>query len=429
MKDNLQFFTVKVADGSGCLFQPIDTEYSYVLTARHVIEGVDNIRIVRQYIKDGLLENEDLEILVQPFLHPDLNKDAAIIKVKKVDDIDVLLRADFNDFNSIEKENWYLCGYPQTRTNDDFSFRKNKLKIENPVNLYIEGEIEKAVVYSEIVGQSGGGIIKSENSCFLLVGIQIKMAFKDDVESLSRIHFAPLSFFDEIVEENNNVLSQLFPPYFASLEIILEDIFPLKGLQLNSDKEKMLKRQLRVIAKNLCSIFSANAILDFYQKSMLSDGMNESYITHRQLWIAFLELLSINQLHIADKDLTLDDFVELRKKHSLVFLDCDDWVKKLDIIAKSDLTMLEKGGAVIVGSTKDISPNTVELDIDYINDICTVPTEEMTISSSVSSIAEDLRILHIYKFQKHIIDNYKLFKNINQSTVKQTIIDETRNII
>lgn len=427
MKDSLQFFTVKVADGSGCLFQPIDTEYSYVLTARHVVQGLDNIEIVRQYINEnGRTENESLEILDNPFLHTDPNKDAAIIKVRKVDNIDGLLRA---NFDLREKENWYLCGHPKTRANGSFSYRKNKLKIENPIEYYIEAEIEKPVTHSEIVGQSGGGIIKSENSCFLLAGIQIKMAVKDDIESISRIHFAPLSFFDEIVEENKNLLSQLFPPFFASLEIILEDIFPLKGLQLNLDKEKMLKRQLIIIAKNLCSNFSANAILDYYQKSMLSDGMSESYITHRQLWISFLELLSINQLHLADKNLTLDDFIELRKKHSLVFLDCDDWVKKLDIIAKSDLTMLEKGGAVIVSSTIDTSPNTVELDIDFINDICSVPREEMTISSSVLNIAEDLRILHIYKFQKHIIDNYKLFKNINQSTVKQTIIDETRNVI
>lgn len=427
MKDDLQFFTVKVAGGSGCLFQPLNSDYSYVLTAKHVIEDVDNIEIVRQYIReDGIRVDEQLEILEVPYLHISPDKDAAIIKVKKIDGIESLLRS---DLNSLERENWYLCGHPDSRENNGFSYRKNKLKIENPVELYIEGEVERNINHSEIVGQSGGGIIKHESSCFLLVGIQKKMAVEDEEETLSRIHFAPLSFFDEIIEENNANLSPLFPPYFDSLEIILEDIFPLSGLQLTPQKEALLKTQLKLVAKSLCTSFSAQTVLELYKNSMLANSLSESYITHRQLWIAFLELLSINQLHTTDKTLTIDDLIAIRKKNNLVFLDCNDWVKKLDIIIKSDLTSLERGGSVIVSSTKDVKPNTVELDIDYINDICTVPTEEMSISSSVTNLAEDLKIIHIYKFQKHIIDNYKLFKNINHTNVKETIINETRNII
>lgn len=427
MKDDLQFFTVKVAGGSGCLFQPLDSEYSYVLTAKHVIEDLDEIEVIRQFIQeDGNRIDEKLEIIGKPYLHSDLNKDAAIIKVNKVGGIESLLRA---DSNSIDKENWYLCGHPDSRENNGFSYRKNKLKIENPIEHYIEGEIEKNVTHSEIVGQSGGGIIKSESSCFLLVGIQKKMAVGDEAETLSRIHFAPLSFFDEIIKENSENLSPLFPPYFASLEVILEDIFPLNGLQLTPQKEALLKGQLKLVAKSLCVSFSAQTVLKLYKDSMLANNLSESYITHRQLWIAFLELISINQLHITNKTLTISDLLDIRKKHNLIFLDCDDWVKKLDIIIKSDLTSLERGGAVIVSSTKDIKPNTVELNIDYINDICTVPVEEMSISRSITNLAEDLKIIHIYKFQKHIIDNYKLFKNINQANVKETIINETRNII
>lgn len=45
MRDDLRLFTVKVGGGSGCLFQPLNSEYSYVLTAKHVIEGVETIEI------------------------------------------------------------------------------------------------------------------------------------------------------------------------------------------------------------------------------------------------------------------------------------------------------------------------------------------------------------------------------------------------
>ena len=68
MRDELQFFTVKVANGSGCLFQPLNSEYSYVLTAKHVIEGVENIEIIRQWIQeDGIKVENQLEILETPY--------------------------------------------------------------------------------------------------------------------------------------------------------------------------------------------------------------------------------------------------------------------------------------------------------------------------------------------------------------------------
>ena len=125
MRDDLQLFTVKVAGGSGCLFQPLNSNYSYVLTVKHVIEGVENIEIIRQYIGiDGNKVDETIEILETPYIHSNPNKDAAIIKIKKIDGIESLLRA---DLNALEKDNWYLCGHPDSREANDFSYRKNKI--------------------------------------------------------------------------------------------------------------------------------------------------------------------------------------------------------------------------------------------------------------------------------------------------------------
>lgn len=255
------------------------------------------------------------------------------------------------------------------------------------------------------------------------------MVARDNVESLSRIVFAPLSFFDEIIAENNEKLSALFPPYFASLEIIHEEVFPLTGILLTPQKEELLKNQLKIIAKNLCEVFRVQDVLDFYKDSIIANGTDKSYVSHKQLWIAFLELISINQLSIFDRDLTFEDLRAIRKKHNLIFIDCNNWVKKLDLIMKSDLSSVDSGGYIVVSSTKDTKPTTVELDTDYVQDICSVPAEQMLISSSVTKVAEDLKIIHIYKFQKHIIENFNSFRNINVSNVKQTIIDETRGII
>ena len=423
MKDSLQFFTVKVADGSGCLFQPIDNEYSYVLTAKHVIEGIDNIEIVRQYIKEnGLPENENLEIVGKPFLHSDSNKDAAIIKVKKVDNIDGLLRA---DSDLIEKENWYLCGHPETRTNGNFSYRKNKLKIENPVELYVEAEIEKAVTHSEIVGQSGGGIIKSENSFFLLAGIQKKMAVEDDVESLSRIHFAPLSFFDEIVEENKEVLSPLFPPYIGKFNILLQEIFLFPNLLI---KQKTIREMLVSISENICQGTNPDKIIKEYGRIFLVNGTPDHIIYHKSLWKSLLEFLTIIKLYEETTD--LDDLASIHKKRKMLIVDTDNWTKKLEEIYRSDLSEIEKGGSIVICATDESEPSKTEISGDelVILDIST-PLDKMSISNTVEDPFKDLKLVNIFKFQHHIINNVQQLKDINSVNSKTTIKELTDGII
>lgn len=316
MRDELQFFTVKVANGSGCLFQPLNSEYSYVLTAKHVIEGVDNIEIIRQWIQeDGTKVESQLEILDAPYIHSSPDKDAAIFKVNKIDGIESLLRS---DLNSVEKENWYLCGHPDSRENNSFSYRKNKLKIENPVELYIEGEIEKNVNHSEVVGQSGGGIIKSEGSCFLLAGIQKKMAVEDEDETLSRIHFAPLSFFDEIIEENKENLSPLFPPYIGTFSVLLQEIFPFPNLII---KQELIRNTLLAISRKICDGADMDKIFKENGQQFLVNGTPSHIRYHKSLWKSLLEFFTIIKLY--EETVDVNDLAIINKKRKILIVDTD----------------------------------------------------------------------------------------------------------
>jgi len=278
--DKLQCVTVKVDGGSGCLFQPIDNTYSYVLTAKHVINGNDTPLIMRQTINEnGELINETLEIIGIPFNHVDINKDASIIKVKKVVEVESILR---DELFSDNRENYYLCGHPNSRQGDAYSFRENKLSIENIKQYgYIEAKLEIPAIYSEVVGQSGGGIVKIEESCFLLAGIQKKMAVPDGKETLGRIEFMPLSFFDEIIIENAQSLSPLYPPYIGSFERLINEIFPLSGIQVVEQKKTLIQNELKIIAKGLCTDFTPKLILDLYKDSLLVSGTQKALLNHK----------------------------------------------------------------------------------------------------------------------------------------------------
>lgn len=423
MRDDLQLFTVKVAGGSGCLFQPLNSNYSYVLTVKHVIEGVENIEIIRQYIGiDGNKVDETIEILETPYIHSNPNKDAAIIKIKKIDGIESLLRA---DLNALEKDNWYLCGHPDSREANDFSYRKNKLKIKNPVELYIEGEIERNVNHSEVVGQSGGGIIKTEGSCFLLAGIQKKMAAEDEVETLSRIHFAPLSFFDEIIEENETNLSPLFPPYIGTFSILLQEIFPFPNLLV---KQELVRNTLVAISESICDGTSPEKIIKEYGQKFLVNGTSEHIIYHKSLWKSLLEFLTIIKLYEETTD--LDNLTIIHKKRKMLIVDTDNWIKKLEEIYKSDLTEIEKGGSIVICATDEKVPSKTEISAQelVILDIST-PLDKMNISNTVEDPFHDLKLVNIFKFQHHIINNTLELVNINGVNSKTTIKELTNGII
>lgn len=425
--DLLSKYAVKVEGGSGCLFQPIDDGYSYVLTAKHVIGNKNSPSIIRQVINEnGTLANESIEIIGTPFLHSDENKDAAIIKVKKIEGIDSLLR---NDLSSENRDEYYLCGHPSSRRNQNDSFRPDEITIlQKKEGNYIEAKSKQPIVYDEVKGQSGGGILKAEETHSVISGIQSRMAAEDGKETLGRIVFMPLSFFDEIIEEHEYELSKLFPPYIGSFERLLNNIFPLVGIQVNEQKKFLIQNELKVIAKSLCDDFTPQKLIDIYKDSLLVSGTDKGVINHKELWISFLELLSINQLHNEQK-ITLDELKRIHKSKKLYFTDSKEWISKLEDIYKSDLSEVEKGGFVVVGSTIDTKPTTVELDKGYVGDICTVPSKEMNISNTVTDPFNDLTIVHIFKFQKHVIDNYKAFTAITAANSLQTIKDATKGVI
>ncbi len=423
-KSQFPYYTVIVNEGSGCLFQPATEDYSYVLTAKHVLNNDINI-IQRQTIdNDGKLQIEGIEIIGEPYPHPIKEKDAAIFKVKPVSGIENLLRADISITN---RDEYYLCGHPEARKNKAYSFRDNKLKIEQKQQYgYIEAELSKPALHHEVVGQSGGGIIKVEESCLLLVGVQKRMSTDDENESLGRIEFAPLSFFDEIIANTPNELALLYPPYVVSFTKLTKEIFQLENLIA---KRSLIQNELNVIAHQLCIDFSPEKILGLFGNSFLAFNCNPSLINHKELWVSFLELLIINQLH-SNQKLTYNELALLHKKRKLLFVDTDEWTKKLEDIYRSDLSDIEKGGTVVICATREKITNKVEISADELP-LCdiSVSLSEMNISNTIKNPFEDIKLTNLYKFQDHIIKNVITYKSATAMTIKKILKNETENIL
>lgn len=99
--DELKLYTVRVKDGSGCLFQPIlnENNYTYILTAKHLFEGIaqdddgndlpyatqdgTDISIFRQVNVDGQWQKISIPFTLErgKTYFPHKDADAAILKI------------------------------------------------------------------------------------------------------------------------------------------------------------------------------------------------------------------------------------------------------------------------------------------------------------------------------------------------------------
>ncbi len=114
----------------------------------------------------------------------------------------------------------------------------------------------------------------------------------------------------------------------------------------------------------------------------------------------------------------------------MLIVDTDNWTKKLEEIYKSDLSEIEKGGSIVICATNESEPSKTEISTQelVILDIST-PLDKMNISNTVENPFSDLKLVNIFKFQHHIINNTIQLANINGVNSKTTIKELTDGII
>ncbi|MDE1347636.1 ABC-three component system protein [Vibrio aestuarianus] len=418
-------FTVLVQSGSGCLFQPYSEEYTYVLTAKHNFDDVTTIKITRQVLDENdVVKIETLTTIGEPFFHPDDNVDAAIIKVEKVESLPPLLRINDSRVNPLD---YYLCGHPKSRRGDD-SYRKNKLTVQTKKHRgYIEGEVNKPVTHSEVVGQSGGGILKYINKFHFIAGIQKKMSVQDESELLGRVDFMPLSFFDEIVSHFPDELEKIYPAYISSFLELIGETYQLEDLAIN--KKDLIKSELHGVATSLCREFCPEKIINLYKNAFLIKNEPADSIYNSKLWVGFLELLILSQIQ-SERELVFNDIIDINKKNRLFFGSVEKkWAEVIKPLFLSDLSDVEKGGNIFVVTSNDDMPTKTEYAPRVVANIAQVSKRQMTINSPDISPYEDIKVKHIYKLQEAIIDNDVAFLDADELNISDVIKYETKDIV
>jgi len=368
-EDDLKRYTVQVASGSGCFFQPLSDSHTYILTSRHLfcdqqqVDGITNfiervdgqIVVIKYYVLDGnQWQTREFQLTVTRgenyFTHANPQVDAAILKIDHIENCDQIII--YNDHQT--PTGFRLCGHPSNRRNQG-----------DPYTTYlIQGSIASTnfgqtvqlalgnVTQDHIEGMSGGGILKPDRSAILIAGIQSKML--SVILPAGQVAFVPIKYYAEVVESSDSRLEKLLPLYLKSFKYIKEEIFKLSyGVE-----EQEIAEQLTVLLKGQATRIIESDITPLEIRKYLEERLmlilpkqSNTELEKKKIWVAWLELMTI--LNIAySQNHTLEDLPSLLKKIRLFYSDTehDFFYAHLDDLDKLDYTGLEKGGVVVVAS-------------------------------------------------------------------------------
>lgn len=436
--DAIKEYIIIVNGGSGCIFQPMDNTYSYVLTAKHNIANADDQ--ITQFTRFKLNNNswdkieipfEDLVENENYFPHP--NRDIAIIKIEKIHDLDNIIRID--DFES-ERIGYLLVGYPEPRRNANPDIKANWYRCDENVtiqglraNQLIEGKVPGNAGYEEIVGHSGGGILKISGDYILLAGIQNKMVDAEN-EQLGRIEFSPINLFDEIINAHQQQLSALCPPFYKSFAFLKEQIMKLEGCFQNIEYTKQFLRDITdEIAKNP---LTPHIIKKRLRERLLVYGEKHSSYYNQGLWAAWLEFLIVLKI-VGLNPNTEEELDNIFNRYRVIYSSSkEDWSKLMTDIIRSDYKGLKKGGCLIFAN--ETEPKISVLGKGIIPDVSkSIQKKQMNIDDGINHPFESFKHMHIYAFQQKCIvdkaEDYTQFNNINENELLQKLKQEYENII
>lgn len=373
---NFKQYSVIIDGGTGVLFQPMTSEYFYVLTAKHVVQNkVETTYVdkeeeseitINRFIKDG---NNWSTVLIpfkinkgsNYFPHKNSKVDAAILKIsfEEVGHFDILNLSTLN-FTNINNDA-SLCGFPSDKrkaSHDDLTAQYTNYKISensNDTQYNCSVRLQQIQTQDTIGGMSGGGIVRLIDNYYQLIGIQSQMT--QTVSEQNEIDFVPIKRFDDIIKypENKDKLSPLLPPYMGAFEYLKDKAFDINAGPDDSDiiftRSFLQNKTKEVIASNITPSYIRN----FFKERLLLNENNLSKLNNELIYITWLEFLTIVNI-VKSKKHEVSDLEDLFNAIRLICTNTDtDWLATdfLEECAKCDFEDLKEGGTVLIKTNKN----------------------------------------------------------------------------
>jgi len=381
----IRMHAVKVNNGSGVLVNCLSDEFSYVLTAKHVIKPINKTLDSEKNANgkededqidfDNLIDNVKVitwegNIISVLGIYPG-NNDCVLLQVPLVHNLP-LIRFKNNEFD--HKSNVIFGGFPNCR--DSEKDPRNRFKtyegkaeqVDKDFYLKIDGLPAKNL----IEGSSGSGVYLIVSGKPYLIGVEIEMAGPQPEEPGVVLCY-DMTRFDEIVEKNN--LPAILPSFLSCFSKIKANTFDYKIS--DEDLLRSLRNQLHQRAQHLVNngIPKPFELLKLYDKCLIVNGQNDNSIYDLDLWSAYSEFLVLHSLLNDENSVSMDYLKKIERNSRFVYSrSSDGWLKDINNIIFSARKLLDHGGMLVVSSKDNSSIPIADKDyIKYLVENITIP--------------------------------------------------------
>lgn len=369
--EEIKLYNVKVHYGSGCLFQTPNTqECTYILTSKHLFEGVDfeedgseyeyreedgtEISIKRLVENNNIWEEDEIPftLIRGETYFPHKEADAVILKLE----LKLIGYDNLNICTNFDKINDYsLYGYPMQFETLDIGSQDTSYKIlekDLPANYLMGAQlVNKTLEKIQIEGMSGGAIIAVEDDYANIIGIQSQM--KHPCWANGKIYFVPIRYFNEIIEyeEYSGKLSKLSPSFFENFDFLRDDSFALDVDFIDENKIAFTKQHLRNKALEVVkSDITPISIKELFRYNFLIDESENDCLNSKNIWLGWLEFLTIINI-VKQENISLQQLEDLFKSIRLKYTHVQDCTTLFQSgLSKSDYLGLKEGGKVVIDS-------------------------------------------------------------------------------
>jgi hypothetical protein len=220
-------------EGSGCLYQPLTGDYTYVFTAKHCISKEEKLYDKSKIILTRSEPKNDILTIQDIFLHSEL--DIAIISINKVHGLHPL-QIYFPEKDEVVS----IYGYPQKLSKSEEEREKITCNIDFRRDSYFELSPNSlqftfnSSVPDNIVGFSGAGVFLEINGSLKIVGVFTRLKGPDGIynkfcaykftvfqQFISKLGLGPLDGEDDtrhIMRDGDFLKKVFYLPYDVASE-------------------------------------------------------------------------------------------------------------------------------------------------------------------------------------------------------------------
>ncbi|WP_283392093.1 ABC-three component system protein [Photobacterium phosphoreum] len=405
----MQSYCVQVNGGSGVLVNAMTQEYSYVLTADHVILEKNNV--VYDYLGKKL---HVLDVLTYPKENnaKPVPYDCAIIKVAYQERV---AQRCFPVSSLPLRSYLTLVGYPKTERESSDPIKHYDGHMTSVVNELVIFTVDGVPGRTSIEGMSGGGVYNTQGEHPLLIGVECKMDGTGQDQQYGRVQCYSLVIFKQIIKAYES--APIIPAYLECFSRMRDMIFAFNVIDQNNVLN--LKVALDQFADSLIvsGMPPPYQVMRQYESQLLVDPMKLDELETCQLWVAYLEFLVISTLidNTGSADGAYIKGLE-RKRRLLYTSDGTNWICRLEELLKTARRLLDKDGTLIVASP-DAGAKLLPPDFrlkSVISNIASVPNQgPFAIDEAENDIYMSFKLTHLEGIRNScVIDNEDEYRSL-----------------